>query len=113
MLPTVVLAAQPSQAAPCPPFPCAADLVDWHLRQLCADDHRGERQLSLSCRPLLLGERSPLRPAYLVLRSVMDFVYAHPDITGLTLLCGQEDWLQAMTFQWNMWYADRRPEHKG
>ena len=110
MIPTVTITAQPAQAGSCIPFPGKEELLDWHLQQLQADYARGLRQLSLSCRPLLRGESSPLRPAYLVLRGAMDFLYAHPDISRLTLLCGEEAWLQAMTFQWNMWYADRRPE---
>lgn len=48
--------------------------------------------------------------AYLVLRRIMDYSYEHPDMPSVTLVCANEEVAAAYRFQWNMWYAERRPD---
>lgn len=47
--------------------------------------------------------------AYRVLRSIMDYGYANAEPQHITLVCANEDIAKAYRFQWNMWYAERKP----
>ena len=47
--------------------------------------------------------------AYAVLRTVMDYGYAHGRPALVRLVCADEAAYKAYRFQWNMWYAERKP----
>ena len=48
--------------------------------------------------------------AYAVLRTVMDHSYTHAQPALVRLVCADETVCRAYRFQWNMWYAERKPE---
>ena len=48
--------------------------------------------------------------SYRVLRSVMDYSYDHPELSCVTLVCASEEIAASYRFQWNMWYAERKPD---
>lgn len=48
--------------------------------------------------------------AYRVLRRIMDYSYEHPEIPQVMLVCTNEEVAAAYRFQWNMWYAERKPD---
>lgn len=50
--------------------------------------------------------------AYRVLRAVMDYGYAHDRPARVRLVCADEAAYRAYSFQWNMWFAERKPEHE-
>ena len=52
-----------------------------------------------------------LKSVYRVLRAVMDYGYEHECPARVRLVCADEDVYRAYTFQWNMWFAERKPEH--
>lgn len=53
-----------------------------------------------------------LNAAYRVLRAVMDYGYAHDWPARVRLVCADEAAYRAYSFQWNMWFAERKPEHE-
>ena len=55
---------------------------------------------------------SGLSAAYRVLRAVMDYGYAHDRPARVRLVCADEAVYRAYSFQWNMWFAERKPEHE-
>ena len=55
---------------------------------------------------------SGLSAAYRVLRAVMDYGYAHDRPARVCLVCADEAAYRAYSFQWNMWFAERKPEHE-
>ena len=70
------------------------------LLPLTADD-----TLTLACTD---GE---LKSAYSVLRAVMNYGYEHERPAHVRLVCADEVVYKAYSFQWNMWFAERKPEH--
>ena len=60
----------------------------------------------------VLRTASGLSAAYRVLRAVMDYGYAHDRPARVRLVCADEAAYRAYSFQWNMWFAERKPEHK-
>lgn len=50
--------------------------------------------------------------AYAVLRTVMDHGYAHDLPRLVRLVCTDQAVYRACCFQWNMWYAERKPGHE-
>ena len=48
--------------------------------------------------------------AYRVLRSIMEYGYDHPQPHCVTLICANEEIASAYRFQWNMWYAEYKPD---
>lgn len=87
----------------------AEDLAAWYVSQLERDLERGERSLSISCFDHAPGGQPLGRTAYTVLRTVMDFLYAHPQAERLTVRCGDGASFRAYSFQWNMWFAEEKP----
>lgn len=86
-------------------------LAQWYVDQLEEALAQGRREISLS-----FFDTSPMgydvgRAAPVVLRAVTDFLYGHPEVERLTLLCAGEACFRAYRFHWNMWYAGRKPEH--
>lgn len=55
---------------------------------------------------------SGLSDAYRVLRAVIDYGYAHDRPARVRLVCADEAAYRAYSFQWNMWFAERKPEHE-
>ncbi len=55
---------------------------------------------------------SDLNAAYRVLRAVMDYGYAHDRPARVRLVCADDTAYRAYSFQWNMWFAERKPEHE-
>ena len=53
-----------------------------------------------------------LKSAYRVLRVIMDYGYEHEHPVHVRLVCADEAVYKAYSFQWNMWFAERKPEHK-
>ncbi|MBD5150938.1 MAG: hypothetical protein HDT16_00180 [Oscillibacter sp.] len=51
------------------------------------------------------------RAAQAVLRAVTDFLYDHPEVERLDILCGDDASWRAYNFYWNMLYAEHKPEH--
>lgn len=62
--------------------------------------------LSLACTD---GE---MKSAYTVLRTVMDHGYAHDSPALVRLVCADEAVYKTYRFQWNMWYAERKPDEE-
>lgn len=52
-----------------------------------------------------------MKSAYRVLRTVMEHGYDHPLPAAVRLVCADEAVYKAYRFQWNMWYAERKPDH--
>ncbi len=81
-------------AAGLPPADRAAQL----LREDAPDP------LSLAC--------ADASAAYAVLRTVMDYGYEHDAPAVVRLVCTDDAVYKAYRFQWNMWYAERKPTHE-
>lgn len=47
--------------------------------------------------------------SYAVLRRIVDYGYDHPGAC-FTLVCADETVAAAYRFQWNMWFAERKPD---
>ena len=41
-----------------------------------------------------------------------DYGYEHERPAHVRLVCADEAVYKAYSFQWNMWFAERKPEHK-
>lgn len=67
-------------------------------------EHGGET-LTLACTD------AEFKSAYRVLRTVMEHGYEHPLPAHVRLVCTDDAVYKAYRFQWNMWYADRKPDH--
>ena len=73
---------------------------------------RADELLPLSGSTLTLAcAGSELNAAYRVLRAVMDYGYAHERPALVRLVCADEPSYRAYSFEWNMWFAERKPEH--
>lgn len=53
-----------------------------------------------------------LKSAYRMLRAIMDYGYEHERPAHVRLVCADEAVYKAYSFQWNMWFAERKPEHE-
>lgn len=89
------------------------DILRGDIAALPSADRAGELlpaaegdSLTLAC---MSGE---LKSAYRVLRAVMDYGYEHGRPARVRLVCADEDVYRAYSFQWNMWFAERKPEHE-
>lgn len=89
------------------------DLALWYADGLRWSLDHGERVLSISCfdTQRAFGFDTG-RAAQAVLRAVTDVLYDHPESESLTILCGDEESWRAYRFCWNLWYAERKPEHE-
>ena len=47
-----------------------------------------------------------------MLRAVMNYGYEHERPAHVRLVCADEAVYKAYSFQWNMWFAERKPEHE-
>ena len=68
--------------------------------------------------PLTDGDRltlactdDDLKAAYRVLRAIMDYGYEHEKPSCVRLICADTAVCKAYSFQWNMWFAERKPQH--
>ena len=68
-------------------------------------------ELLPSCGEKLTLAVSDPASAYTVLRTVMDYSYTHDLPRLVRLVCADDAVYRACRFQWNMWYAERKPEH--
>ena len=90
----------------------AEDLAAWQVDQLLWALNQGHRALTASC-----FDTAPLgfdiaAASMTVLKSLVDFVYDHPEIESLTILCGDDTSFRAYSFHFNMWYAAHKPHHE-
>lgn len=88
------------------------DLALWYAGGLRRSLEHGEKNLAITC---FDTQRAfgfdTARAAQAVLRAVTDVLYDHPEAESLTILCGDEESWRAYRFCWNLWYAERKPEH--
>ena len=88
------------------------DLADWYAQGLLHTLAQGQRALSIGCFDTQAAFGFPnSQAAQAVLRAVTDVLYDHPEAESLTILCGDEESWRAYRFCWNLWYAERKPEH--
>ena len=78
---------------------------------LPAADHAAELLLGSGHSVLTLA-CTDAASAYAVLRTAMDYSYEHTLPVQLRLVCADETVYKAYRFQWNMWYAERKPTHE-
>lgn len=91
----------------------AEDLATWYVSQLSWELEQGRTELSISCFDTAPMGYGVVQAAYTVLKAVTDFLYDHPRVTHLSILCGDDEAFRAYSFQWNMWYAAHKPRHEG
>lgn len=89
------------------------DLALWYVSQLSWALEHGQTELTISC-----FDTAPMgfevgRAAYSVLKAATDFLYDHPQVERLAVLCGDDASFRAYSFHWNMWYAAHKPRHEG
>lgn len=96
------------------PLICLAspeDLAQWSVSQLAWDLGHGQRHLTLSCFDTT-SMGFPIEKAVpAVLKAVMDFLYGHPEVERLTILCAGHAVYRAYSLHWNIWYAPCKPQH--
>lgn len=88
------------------------DLADWYVSHLSQALEQGQTDLTISCFDTAAMGYEVGRAAYTVLKAVTDFLYGHPQVKRLTVLCGDDPAFQAYSFHWNMWYAAHKPQHE-
>jgi len=86
-------------------------LADWYVSQLSWALGQGQRELTISCFDTAPMGYETGRAAYTVLKAVTDFLYDHPQVERLAVLCGDDAAFSAYSFHWNMWYAAHKPSH--
>ena len=90
------------------------DLAEWYVNGLQWSLEHGERALRMGCFDTGPAFGFPVSSAAeVVLRHVTDFLYAHPEVESLTILCGDDPSWKAYRFCWNLWYAEFKPKHEG
>ena len=90
----------------------AEDLAAWYVSGLLWSLEKGERALVISCFNSAAAMGIDLdQAAQAVLRAVVDVLYDHPEAESLTILCGDQLSYRTYCFYWNLWYAERRPDH--
>lgn len=78
------------------------------IAALPAAEHAAE--LLTDCGNTLSLACADAASAYAVLRTVMDHSYTHAQPALVRLVCADEAVYKSYRFQWNMWYAERKPE---
>ena len=107
----VSIVLDPSLPAPAVRFPGPEALTQWTCRRLLtALEQQGDQAVLPVWTGLCEGSAHPA--ALQILRGVMEVVYAHPLLKRLTLVCGSQEELAVFQFQWNMWFAGKKPEHR-
>ncbi len=87
-------------------------LAGWYVSQLSGALEQGQRELTISCFDTAPMGYETGRAAYTVLKAVTDFLYDHPQVERLSVLCGDDAAFSAYSFHWNMWYAAHKPSHR-
>ena len=87
------------------------DLAQWYVSQLAWSLEQGRRALSISCFDTAGMGFSLTQAVPAVLRAVTDFLYDHPEVEELTVLCAGDAVYRAYTLHWNIWYAAVKPPH--
>lgn len=90
----------------------AEDLAHWYVSQLTWAVEQGHTELSISCFDTAPMGYEVAKAAYVVLRAVTEFLYDHPAVEKLDIICGDEYAYRAYSFHWNMWYAAEKPHHE-
>lgn len=88
-----------------------AELAAWYQDRLAQALSRGERALAIACFDTAPFGFSAAQAAAAVLKAATDLLYDHPESERLDVLCGDEAAYRAYRFHWNLWYAERKPEH--
>lgn len=86
------------------------ELASWYVDQLDVSLRSGETSLSMSCFDTDLMGFPVQQAAYVVLRAVTDFLYDHPQVERLEILCGDDKAMRGYSLNWNMWYAESKPK---
>ena len=87
-------------------------LANWYVGGLLWALEKGERALVISSFNSAAAMGIDLdQAAQAVLRAVVDVLYDHPEAESLTILCGDQLSYRTYCFYWNLWYAERRPDH--
>ena len=50
------------------------------------------------------------KAAHVALRTIVEFCYEHPQPEEVRMVCFDERTYRAYRFDWNLWYAERKPE---
>ena len=87
------------------------DLAQWYISQLTWTLEQGQKNLSISCFHTASMGFSVSLAASSVLKAVTDFLYDHPEIESLTILCDGAETYRAYSLHWNIWYAPYKPDH--
>lgn len=90
----------------------AEDLAEWYVSQLAWSLEHSQLDLAISCFDTAPMGYGIAQAAYTVLKAVTDFLYDHPQVERLSILCGDDQAFRAYSFHWNMWYAEHKPEHE-
>lgn len=85
-------------------------LAAWYVSQLNWSLEKGKRDITISVFDNTAMGGGADRAAPVVLRAVTDFLYEHPSVERLTILCAGESAYRAYCFHWNMWYAERKSD---
>lgn len=64
-----------------------------------------EETLTLAC------SNADGKAVHRLLRTVMDHGYEHDRPARVVLVCADEAVYRSVQFQWNLWFAERKPEH--
>ena len=111
MLPDVHITCH--EGLPLPPTcpETTSSLASLYLEQLREAVTRGDTVVTLTVFQWPQSSWPPLSGAYAVLRIAVDFLYNHSQIQHLELCCAGQDCYRSYQFQWNLWFAERKPEH--
>lgn len=69
-------------------------------------------ELLTNCGEALTLACTDAASAYSILRTVMEHSYEHSSPALVRLVCADETAYRAYRFQWNMWYAERKPKEE-
>ena len=89
----------------------AEELAQWYVSQMEWALGHGERELTISCFATEPMGFPTSQAAAAVLKAAMDFLYDHPEIGSLAVMCAGEEVYRAYSLHWNMWYAPYKPHH--
>lgn len=51
------------------------------------------------------------KAAHIALHEIVFFMYDHPELEEVRMICHDKDTLSAYSFDWYMWYAEHKPQH--
>ena len=83
----------------------ADDLAHWYVSQLTWALNQGYRELTISCFDTAPMGFDVTDAAATVLDNVLTFLWDHPQVNQLQILCGDAAAFRAYSLQWNMTFA--------